>query len=181
MAKERAAPAARKLEYPFSDTCNEAICDIKTFLQNSPPQAYTRQNADRVTAATLLNNHDPSETLFKDREQCRIGRAVGIILFIREELERMQEELRQMLPWARPQARIAPQLSLIESALTAADSCLNQVQRRRPALAVKSFQSMRDALISLQSVSPADMESGPFARIQHATALASDLLHYAGK
>jgi hypothetical protein len=45
---------------------------------------------------------------------------------------------------------------------------------------VKAFPSLRDTLISLQAVSPAGIESGLFARLPHATALASCLPHYAG-
>jgi hypothetical protein len=98
MAMDRDITTAHTPDYIFSDTCKEAILDIKAFLRSSPPQDYTRGNADRVIANTLRNNHDPSETLWNDRDQCRFGRTMGILLFIREELEAIQEALSAMLP-----------------------------------------------------------------------------------
>jgi hypothetical protein len=181
MTMDRDVTTAHTPEYIFSDTCREAIFDIKAFLRSSPPQDYTRRNADRVIANTLRNNHDPSETLWNDRDQCRFGRTMGILLFIREELEQMQELLSGIRPLSRPDDRVEPQLALVGTALNAADYCLNYLHHNRMSPALKSFQSMRNALSSLQAASPPDMASGAFTRIQHATALAWDLLNYAGK
>jgi hypothetical protein len=181
MAMDRELTTAHTPEYVFSDTCKEAIFDIKAFLRSSPPQDYTRGNADRVIANTLRNNHDPSETLWNDRDQCRFGRTIGILLFIREELEQIEEALSRMRPLSRPEDRVEPQRALVGTALAATDDCLNYLQHNRMSPALQSFQSLRSALSNLQAASFPDMASGAFTRIQHATALTWDLLNYAGK
>jgi hypothetical protein len=134
-----------------------------------------------VIANTLRNNHDPSETLWNDRDQCRFGRTMGILLFIREELESIQEAMSGMRPLSRPEDRVEPQLALVGTALDAAEDCMDYLQLNRMSPALKSFQSLRNALSSLQAATFPDPASGAFVRIQHATALAWDLLNYAGK
>ena len=160
--------------HAYSDVCTEAIYDILAFLHTSAPQDYTRRNTDRVIAGTLQNDHDSTETLLDAKAQCYFGRTVGTVQFIQEELRQMQVELRQTTQET-PSEFAEQQTALLETALTATQACIEQLNHRKFSQARKWLQSTLEALQSLH-INLSENDS-LVIKVRHATALAWELMN----
>ena len=164
-----------------SETCDEAIRDITQFLRQNPPESYTSKNASRVVAKTLRQIKDPCETLQFDRAQCRSGQMLGTLNFLVEEMKAIQETLSHSFTFARAAEQVPTRLHLMGLAAKAIAECSDLLTLHRNRLARIKFDEAREAVRSVAAICPTPNEDISMLRVQHAIALASDLMGSVGK